>query len=90
MAYLNINNTYDESAAAFDVMRNNIVIIIDPAAILVHNSVIVPVVNTASRSNSSRYSIVREDVGLIHGHQRPADGSTPAPDRSAGTDQILQ
>ena len=68
---LNINNIYNDSVAAFNIMRDNIVTVVAPAAILVHNSVTVPVVNTASRSNSWRYSIVREDVGSIHGHQRP-------------------
>jgi len=45
---LNISNIYNDSVAAFNVMRNNIVIVVAPAAILVHNSVTVLVVNPAS------------------------------------------
>ena len=45
---LNINNIYNDSVAAFNIMRDNIVTVVAPAAILVHNSVTVPVVNTAS------------------------------------------
>ena len=45
---LNMNNIYNDSVAAFNVMRNNIVSVVAPAAILVHNSVTVPIVNTAS------------------------------------------
>ena len=55
---LNINNIYNDLVAAFNVMRDNIVTVVAPTVILVHNSVTVPVVNTASRSNSWRYSIV--------------------------------
>ena len=63
-----MNNIYNDSVAAFNVMRDNIITVVAPAAILVHNLVTVPVVNTASRSNSWQYSIIREDVGSIHGH----------------------
>ena len=45
---LNMNNIYNDSVAAFNVMRDNIVTVVAPASILVHNSVTVPVVNTAS------------------------------------------
>jgi membrane protein YdbS with pleckstrin-like domain len=69
---LNISSIYNDSVAAFNVLRDNIVTVVAPAAILVHDLVTVHVVNMASRSNSWRYSIVREDVGSIHGHQRPA------------------
>jgi hypothetical protein len=59
---------YDDSGAAFNIVRDNIATVVAPAAILVHNSVTVPIVNTTSGSNSWRYSVVREDVGLIYGH----------------------
>ena len=45
---LNMNNIYNDSVAAFNVMRDNIVTVVAPAAILVHNSITVPVGNTAS------------------------------------------
>ena len=45
---LNINNIYNDLAAAFNVVHDNIVTVVAPTAILVHNSVTVPVVNTAS------------------------------------------
>ena len=45
---LNMNNIYNDSVAAFNVMRDNIVTVVAPTAILVHNSVTVPVINTAS------------------------------------------
>ena len=45
---LNMNNIYNDSVVAFDVVRDNIVTVVATTAILVHNSVTVPVINTAS------------------------------------------
>ena len=45
---LNINNIYNDSVVAFNIVHDNIITIIAPTAILVHNLVTVPVVNMAS------------------------------------------
>ena len=45
---LNMNNIYNDSVAAFNVMRDNIITVVAHAAILVHNSVTVPIVGMAS------------------------------------------